>query len=49
MIETIPSMCSPNNMHQRWDPILAALSVLNMYIFHDFLNGLDANTLCTVH
>ena len=28
--------------------ILAAVSILNTYIVHD-LNGLDANTLCTVH
>ena len=28
--------------------ILTAVSVLNMYIVHD-LNGLDANTSCTVH
>ena len=37
---------------QRWDPILAALPVLNTYIIHDdqlFLNGLDTYVLCTVH
>ena len=28
--------------------MLAAVSVLNMYIVHD-LNGLDTNTSCTVH
>ena len=37
---------------QRWDPILAAVSVLNTYIIHDdqlCLNGLDTYALCTVH
>ena len=37
-----------NNKHQHWDPIIAAVSVLNMYVVH-YLNGLDAFTLCTVH
>ena len=37
-----------NNKHQHWDSILAAVSVLNMYVVHD-LNSLDAYTLCMVH
>ena len=40
------------NKHNHWDPILAAVSVFNMYIVHDnqlYLNGLDAYTSCTVH
>ena len=36
------------NKHQCWDPILAAVSVLNMYIIHG-VNGLDTYTLCTVY
>ena len=37
-----------NNKCQHWDLILAAVSTLCMYIFHDF-NGLDIYPLCTVH
>ena len=49
MIETILSMCyAINNKCRHWDPILAAVSILNTFVVHD-LNGLDAYTLCTVH
>ena len=34
---------------QRWDPILAAVSVLNTYADQLCLNGLDTYVLCTVH
>ena len=37
-----------DNKHQRWDPILTSVSVLNTYVVHD-LNGLDAYILCIVH
>ena len=37
-----------NEKCQLWDLILAAVSVLNMYIVHD-LNGLNACTLWIVH
>ena len=37
-----------HSLYQYWDLILAAVSVLNMYIVHD-LNSLDTYTLCTVH
>ena len=37
-----------NNKRQHWDPIIAAVYVLNMYSVHD-LNNLDAYTLCPVH
>ena len=40
------------NIHQGWDPILAAMSVLITYIFHYnqlYLKGLDTYTSCTVH
>ena len=35
------------NKRKHWDPILAAVSVLNMYVVHD-LNGLNAYTSCTM-
>ena len=53
--KTILSTCYINTHHlqwQSWDLILAAVSVLNMYIVHDdqlYLNDLDTYTLCTVH
>ena len=34
--------------NHRWDPIHAAVSILNTYVVLD-LNGLDAYTLCTLH
>ena len=32
-----------NNKHQYWDPMLAAVSILNTYVVHD-LNGLNSYT-----
>ena len=52
MIETILSLCTytltTNNKRQFWGPILATVSVLNMYVVYD-LNSLDTYTLCTAH
>ena len=48
MIETILSTLTTNNKHQCWDLILAAVSVSDIYVFHN-LNSLDVYTLCIVH
>ena len=52
IIETILSMRYVHTLHynkcQYWDPILTAVSVLNMYVDDD-LNSLDTYTWCIVH
>ena len=49
MIGTIVSIWyATNNKRHCWDPIPAAVSVLNTYVVYG-LNGLDSYTLYTVH
>ena len=36
-----------NSKHQHWDPIPAAVSILNTYVVH-YLNGLNIYASCTV-